>query len=557
MFSYIFQIVKFKKAYLKALQRIPKFLTSRVYITIFSILSMSCVKEEIDSVKFAELHPTIAVPVLNTNMTLGDMVAIQGSELDITVDPDGFLRFIYFEEIVSGTAPDYITIPDQSFSEMAPGPVGTGFGFFNINLSDTTIFSFSNGEEIDQVIVKNGTLNISLSHSMQHDVAVTLTFPSAELSGTPLTRTYNMNYTGSSPVTANEAIDLSGYDIDLTDGGTADNSLQYTIAATVTEIGGNPGGGNLSLNATLQNLEYSYLEGYLGQFNVPFNQDTVQIDIFDNSSFGNIFFEDPEARFHFENSFGVPLEAVIDTLVGVLNDGTPTTIVGTYDDNPVSVNAPSIAQVGQTVETDFAINTGNSNIQAIFNPTPNQMYYQVNVTANPAGPATNFVTDTSTIRITGEAEIPMDGRILTYALSDTATAVEIPDTADIEGWDTLNQVVFRFKTVNGFPIDARVQAYFIDVNDVVLDSVFVDNENFVESANIDGSGRVTSATTKFLETTFDQDRYVGVLETDKIVVIGTLQTINGGTTSVKLYTDYFLNIKMGVRVDGTIDLNDL
>lgn len=518
-------------------------------------------KKEIDDINFAPLNPTIAVPLLNTNMGLDDMVAIQGSDLDVTVDPDGFLRFIYFEELASVNATDFISIPDQSFNEnIGGGPGTTGFGTQNITINNTTTFPFSNGEEVYQAILKTGSnLNLQFSHNYQHDVSITVTFPTATLASTPLSRTYNLNYTGLLPVTANDNIDLTGYDIDLTDGGGSFNTLPYTIDITITENVPNPvlGIESISADASFTNLQYSYLRGYLGQFNVPFSLDTVEIDIFDNSSFGNIFFEDPKARFNFDNSFGIPIEVNIDTLTTELNDGSALTITGTYDDTPVAIGFPSSGQVGQTIESDFTIDKNNSNVQSAFNPAPNKMFFAVTTSANPGvGKPENFVTDSSKLSITGEAEIPMDGRILSYGLSDTITDMELPDTTE-DGYQEINLVTFKIETENGFPLDARIQGYFLDSNDVLIDTLFYNNENFANSGIIDGSGKVVQSTKSFIETAVDKERYKKIMFAKTMVILGTMQTTDGGTTPVKIYNTYFINIQMGVKVDGTIDIDDL
>ncbi len=492
-------------------------------------------------------------------MGLYDMVAIQGSDLDVTVDGDGFLRFIYFEELVSADATSYISIPDQSASENISGPATTGFGTQTVTINDSITFPFSNSEEIYQAILKAGTLDVNISHNYQHDISITLTLPTAINGGSPFSQTYDLSYTGFVPVNASGSHDMSDYDIDLTNGGGSFNTLPYTIEMTITENVPNPvlGIENISLSADFTGLQYSYLRGYMGQFNIPFNLDTVDIDIFDNSAnFASFFFTDPKARFEFHNSFGIPIEADIDTLTTELNDGTPLTITGTYDDSPVAIDYPNLAEAGQTIISEFVIDNTNSNIDDAFNPAPNKMYFQVTGTANAAGPVENFVTDTSRLVVFGEAEIPMDGRVSGFVLADTVTDMELPDTTE-DGYEELNFVKFKIETENGFPMDARIQCYFLDSNDVLLDTLFHNNDNFASSASIDGDGKVTTSTKTFLETTIDKERYKTIMPATTMIIVGTISTTNGGATSVKIYDSYYINIQMGALVNGTIDLDDL
>lgn len=527
---------------------------------IIGVFLSSCVKKEIDDITLEKQSLTVAAPILNTDLTLENMVEAQQSDLDITTDSEGFITFNYFQNIISGNATDYISFQDQSFSESQSIPtLGNNFPTFTRTIEDTLDLAVSSGQLLDQVILKAGNLGIQASHTLTHDVTATISFPTILDNNSPLSIVLDLSFPGNTSV--NNNTDMTGFDINLTAGGTSNNKIPYVIVMTIESDspGGTLGTESINFDFSITNAEYSYMEGYLGQFNIDFNPDTVEIEIFDNKLEGQIFFSDPRVHFYFENSFGIPIEAQANSLIAVDQDGSESTITGTYDDTPIVINHPTV--VGASASTEYTISEANTdNFIQIFNPTPNKMVFDVTTSTNPSGSGTNFVTDTSKLEINAEAEVPMEGYILGYSLADTIELEtgDIPDTADITGWDEAEEVVVKIKTENGFPIDARVQGYVYDVNDVLLDSVFYDNDfdNIAQAGEVNSEGKVVASKTSFLEVKFDKDRYLKIIDAAKIVIMGTMETTgNESSTPIKIYNSYFINIDVGVKVSGTIDWN--
>lgn len=534
---------------------------------IASFVLFSCTKLEVDTFTVEPINASVAVPIVNTDLTLENMVQIQQSSLNITTDNDGLITFSYFQELFSQSASDYITVPSESVSESQNIPALPGsFGTYTYTIEDTLVFTFTNGEEIEKIILKSGNLVVDANHTLLHDVSAVLTFPTVTSGGSAFTKTYPMTYASSVPTTVNETDDLTGYELDLTAGGTTVNKIPYSIEVTVTEVSPNIVAGTESINfdLTFQDPVYSYIEGYFGQFTIPFAADTVEVEIFDNYSgvlgggplADKVYIEDPQAYFSFENSMGMPVSLTIDTLVARDQKGVDVDITGSYKSEAFTLGYPTTAQAGETVTSGFSVTKSNSNIQDVFNPTPNRMIFDVSLATNQGAKETNFLTDSSKIKVSGETVIPMEGRIYGYALSDTITGLSLPDTT-VEGYEYLEEATIRFKTENGFPLGCRLQGYFLDSNDVVVDSLFHTDDFFAYAAGVDGNGKVSGPTTSTIDVVMNKERYKQIMNSTKAIIIGYLQTTDEGNTPVKIYTDYFINVDLGVKIDGQADLNDL
>ena len=117
---------------------------------------------------------------------------------------------------------------------------------------------------------------------------------------------------------------------------------------------------------------------------------------------------------------------------------------------------------------------------------------------------------------------------------------------DFSEYQDLERITFKLITDNGFPFDVGMQVYFLNDQNEMLDSLFTTNVPVLGAATIDGAGDVTSSVETTIEETFDNMRFSNLTANSKrIVLIGSLQTADGGTTPVKIYSDHNVSIKLG------------
>jgi hypothetical protein len=298
----------------------------------------------------------------------------------------------------------------------------------------------------------------------------------------------------------------------------------------------------------------------LGQQLVQTGLDSVRLRIFDQAYDGVIFYEDPELRAFFRNSIGCPTQITINTFESHSDFNPPMTITGL---GPVlNIGAPTTAQIGQTITTQFTLNSTNSNIVPVIQSSPDAIFYDVDGLTNPAGPpASNFVLDSSRIQLDIEVELPLDGRAVGFAKRDTTEFI-VTDPTDSAGIielggmnirvDEIEFVDLRLAIDNGFPAEGKVQLYFTDSNYVLLDSVFAGTLPYLfEAGQVDANGIVTSRTMAVTDIRITQDRIENLqaMGSSHILIDGKLaETNNMGTVRVKVLNSYDTQIFLGVRI---------
>merc|ERR1711879_588080 len=138
--------------------RLSKLLLFIIGVTTFS----SCIKDiketfkTIESVEQVQWDPTIAVPLVNTRVTINDFFN-QTSSAFIEVDQDNLIHVVYRDELASLKANQVIRIPLQHFDG--------SFGLLQFHINQlnstgsttvdfTTIFNFGvDDTEIDSILM--------------------------------------------------------------------------------------------------------------------------------------------------------------------------------------------------------------------------------------------------------------------------------------------------------------------------------------------------------------------------------------------------------------------
>jgi hypothetical protein len=114
--------------------------------------------------------------------------------------------------------------------------------------------------------------------------------------------------------------------------------------------------------------------------------------------------------------------------------------------------------------------------------------------------------------------------------------------------EEISSVAFRLNVVNGFPVNANTQLYFVDDNNGILDSLFTTASNrIIEAAETDNNGNVTMPTTRGTDEAFDGTRLQHLFDAKKIIIKATIQTKDAPNSVIEILDDYKLDFKIGVR----------
>lgn len=515
----------------------------------------ACKKRDFDKVYIEPWKPSIAAPLINGSLSMKDIAEnIDKNEINVIEGPDGLYTLIYRDTLESDYAETYIKVPDQLAKE--------NYGLTltentRVNLGETVTNSESyavtinteNGQELKYADLKGGILNFSVTSTLPHHISLDIGIPSFTKNGVPFATTLDLTYNGSSPVEANISEALEGYRLDLSGDGTQSNTFLWNADITVTSSGEvSVGNESVQIDLGLNNLQYSLLYGNLGSFTFPSYDGFVNIEVFDNAEQGEVVFNDPKLKLTLNNTFGVPAAFTINQLETETDYGM---IVDFSSTGNLQIPGPNIIEfpttVGQNALTDYSLDKTNSNIVDAFKPAPSRLNYSLTPGISSSGMDNHFVLDTSRIKAYTEAEIPLDGTIKIYSLVDTIRGIEFQDEENIRS------ALLKIKTINSLPLDVTLQAYWLDNENNILDTLFLDN-TLIVSGQVNNNGEVTAATTYYQEIYYDRERYEKIIPATKLLVEGDLQSSNNGNTPVKFFSHNEITLQISTLVNTEFEI---
>lgn len=537
----------------------------------------SCYKDKLDFSKLStniNWNPNLAVPAVHSNLTIRDLLRDYDSTELFVEDATGFLYLMYHKQVFSLPASDYVSLPDQTFSDNFTGTNFIAQGFpasspatVTKNYTHIMVLQLMS-DSFDSLVFKNGTFTLDVSSTFLHTGLLTITFPTVKDNlGLPYSKTVNIS-TSTGTFTYNQSFyDLAGYTADFTNPGF--NQLPVSLSLTLVKAGSNPvlASDQVSVNMSLNTLQYKIIYGDIGQRNIPIQEDTVNIELFNNTMQGNIYFMDPKFRLYIRNSFGVPFNATFSDFTiysSVSNSYVTYTFPVAY--NPLLITAP-LNVSDQPATTMIQLDTTNFlPIRTIVAENPRYVHVTTNAQSNPTGTSQyNFIQDTSRLAVDLEVELPLWGRASYWVMQDTldfnfsdfyqdsTSTINLndPDLSNVD-W-----VKFHLNILNGMPTEAGVQIYLTGdstTNYNIIDSIFTpQNMEIIASGILGGTGKVIAPTRKISDVMFYGSRLANLHNVKKALVRGYIHTTNIGSTIVRFYSDYAIDVKMGVQVQAKLN----
>lgn len=502
-----------------------------IYILLISLVGIqSCKKfERIKGVDIEDWDPDLALAIINTRASIADVLNNfeTGGFIDVD-DNTGALRLVYEGNILSVTGEELTSVPD-----------------FTIPVVDSFIteqFNFPSGNVIQRADFKTGTLNYKLKSNVSGAVEVKLQFPNASQNGQALGTTVMLN--GTTTNTGSFSLVNSSFDF-------ANNNNDFPIRYVATEVAT---GKRILLNqaeVTFQDLNYSYIQGYVGNYNFTLPLDTVVLDIFKNWKRGQIYFDEPKVEIKIKNSFGVPIQLTVNTFDANTFKGGVIPLNSSQLSGGINLSYPTIAEVGKTKETIITIDN-STNLPNIIQNVPKEFHYKMSAEANPSNTQTAnlFILDTSKFSVDVLIELPLYGWAKDFVVEDVFQL-------DLSLYEEFDNVDFKLITENGFPAEAKIQLYFEDDAGNILDSLIHKDEPVVlGAAPVDGNGRVTEDKIESIFSQFPIVRYANLRDNAKqIRLVAAFETTGGGNQSVRIYPDYALAVKLGAR--GSLNMDEV
>jgi hypothetical protein len=505
-----------------------------------SIALYSCTVNSNDyNVKGLEANPTMALPLAYGNLSISDLLKKQDSSY-IKTKPDGLVYLSYDQLLKSQDIRNLISIPNiSSFNTPLSVPPGSYPPASN-DIVSTTITKVVNmgitPEALTEISFKSGTLSYNMSMSPNNPnfkYAALISIPEfvSKTGGAPL----------SQEVSGTGTIQLSNYIFKSATANKFNLTLTLIIKKTTNTvvIGA---GTNINVNVGFAGMDFDYIKGFFGDQTVTTTPQTLDIQAFGTtlSNGATVSFAQPVVNLNVINDYGVPLE--VSFLKLEARKQGSSLAMQTNPASPISINQPGT--LGTSATTSVAV----SNVQALINFAPTQFYYQASGRINKGlVTGSNFMADTSKMRVQLHVEIPLYGKASNIVLADTVdVSLSDVDQSKVES------AALKALVTNELPLDASLQFYLTDQNYHVLDSLLSPTQtNIVKGSSVTSSGDLQTAGVYDQLIDLDPAKVQKIFNAKKIIVkakMNTSKDASGAQVDVKFKSTYKIDIKLGLQV---------
>ena len=122
----------------------------------------------------------------------------------------------------------------------------------------------------------------------------------------------------------------------------------------------------------------------------------------------------------------------------------------------------------------------------------------------------------------------------------------------------MKRIKFKVVTENFIPSNVDIQLFFA-LNDgtladgtftgTMIDSLLLEDNRVFLQAPIGTDGRVTQVAKKEITVALDEDRLSNILTNcQKIVLRTVVQSMDGGPENVRIYEDYYFDVRLGIEL---------
>ena len=508
-----------------------------------TLLCVSCLDQseyDIDSVTW---NPSVALPLINGNLKVTDLLNDEDSS-HFKTDPNGLLYIEYDQALESQDIRELFSIPSKSVlkSFVLPGAIVPPHDkdIRSDSIQSTIDFGMS-PEKLTEIALNTGNVSYSTallpqSSQLNYEVYFVLSGFKSRTTGKSL----------NTVIKGNGNIDLSDYTLSLNDNKfDLKLVLVFKKSATSTTIAPST---SINVQLNFGNFKFIYIKGFLGDQTVSLDPQTIDMSVFDANIFkqAQISLAQPKVTLTIVNGNGVPVSANFVKLEARKEGASPLKVV-LNPSNPVSLNYPTV--LGDTKSTIISV----TNVKELLDYAPTQMYYQADARIN-AGliSGSNFVLDTSEMKVNFHVEIPLWGNATNIVLQDTLD-VNLTNTEDSE----VTNASLKLKLSNEFPLDGSIQFVLTDEHYTPITSLLTEDQmHLIKGSTVNATGELQSVGAYDNSIELDKDKIDNLFKAKHLILVATLQTsrnTQGAAQDVKFKADYSLSVEAGIL--ATLKLN--
>ena len=491
----------------------------------FLFFSTGCKKY--DEVKIGNTDPEYAIPLVQTNFSIEDILNNFDDDTFVTIGADGLITLNYKGEVTARSSTDIFESVAQTQGQ-----------FPLLDTSSVLPFATPNGFDMDFAIINNGTLRFIYFNTILEPMNMTIKLPNLITPGGEAFEYKQYHPTGHPSLPfLSEVFDLKNHILKPT------NDSIYVQYEAIIESSGERKKIDVAL-LELLDFTASYIEGYMGNEIYSIPRDTIEIDFFENWTRGDVRFEEPKISAFVINSFGFPVRSKANIMNIISADGSVVPLQSNYLDS-INVAYPTIAEAGEEKTTYFSFDKDNSNIIEVLGSSPVAVDYEMEALANPDRDTTirGFMTDSSRFRIQIEVELPMYGKASGFA------ANEILDI-NLSQYENVASAELKIVSENTLPLNVGLQGYFLDGNQNIIDSLFQEVKPVIASAPIDVvTGEVTGMEELVSFIPIDRERFKRLQNSKQLLLSTFFSSYDDGQVPVKILNTQGVDIRMGLKIE--------
>lgn len=526
----------------------PVFLA--VFVFFFTSVLVSCGDELLDSDEYdldkVKVTSDMALPLASGDLSISDLLT---QPEFVRVYPDGLVYLLYDDTQELSDIRDMVKFPDKEFSKtLSPSlPMQTLAARATEReiRSQNVDFDFAfDPESIDEIKFKQGTeLVLSLNftpYSIATDyLEIEFSLPNFKKDGVALVRRVD----ASGQVT----IPLEGYVAIL-------NDNQFSATVKLIE---KPHPASLQItqstaidfSAGFHSINFEYAKGFFGDRS-PENthERTISITPFGSSlNDAEVSFGDPKLFFTVISDYGIVTRINFTPLEALKESGEAMPILFNQA-NPITISSPDV--LGESATTELTI----TNAKQVFDFVPESLRYGIDLRINPGlTGGSNFLADTSKLRVNVRAELPLYAKANNIIISDTMD-IDLGDAEETE----IESASLRIKAKNQLPLDGLLQIYLANDRGVIIDSLFADGRaEVIKSSTVDASGNLKEAGISDTNIPLNDAKLKRLFDARQLIIkalMNTAKESDGSQNYVQFKTDYKLNINIGLQAKLNLEV---
>lgn len=526
---------------------VKKFVFACLSIT----LLISCDSDELDfdNIQVPNLQGIYTFSIGHVTYRLDSLIEDDmDSSRNLVIDPEtSEISFIYRDSLGYSSPDDLVDIGDVIESKPVDLPIGvTSPG--SIFIRDTVQFTYITNDEgdlVDSIFYSNGLLSAGIITSL--DLSYTLTIENTRVvaSDEPVIFTGTSGSIGSS-------IDLANPQHKTTlNNENGENTFDVLVEATINLLGATilpEDFLNVEIRYTAQ--DYAIVYGKFGRDTINIDQQTIDIEFFEDIESDGFFFGNPQVFIDFTNDYGVPFSVDFSSVFGDKGDGTNQIFLsGSITESPETIDGAE--QPGNSAKDQVIIDKSNSNLVDLLAASPSRIVFDVNGITNPpeASFTNNFLTPSDSINAFITIEIPLEVRLVNVKQSGTLDLGDGIDTKDVDS------LFMRLITINELPFSGVLSVEIMDQDTIPLYTVT--DKLVLNAPFLNVNGEVTEAVSATTDIPIAPEG-VDALETGShiklTVTLNTPGSLLSSDIFVKLLADYEITVDVGLGGKLNVDL---